>query len=314
MNYDKSHYIWLERYRPTALDDIVLDAATKLSVKKWVEDGEIPNILLSSNKPGTGKSSLAHVIIHSLGAEALFINASLESNIDVLRSKIQSFSTTSSFDGRPKLVVLDEADGLANKTQDALRSFLETFSKNVRFILTANNNTKLIEPLRDRLIEIDFDEMFHLHKHLVKDIAIRTMDILKNEKVQFENEDVVFLVKHFYPSSRSIIKKLQQYSISGKLVVDRDAVDSEGNIQKIINTIISKDFVQLRKDITSLHDTSVLFSEIYNHIDMFPKPLHPPIIIAVAKYQSFDIVVRDKLVNCAAMGAEVMQILSKKGI
>ena len=309
MTVTKDEYLYVEKYRPTQIDDLIIDERNKAMIKTWIKDGQIPNILLSSKTPGLGKTSLIHVLAAEIGAEVLFINASLHKNIDMLRDKVMSFAATSSFDGKPKICALDEADFLnANTTQPAMRAVIEEFSKNVRFILTCNDINKIIEPIQNRMIVIDFDEIFH-DKTLIKDIYIRAENILKNENIEYTKEDLAFLVKHYFPSSRAIIMKLHQFSTSGTLVVNRDDIDSHGIIQKIINVIISKDFVQLRKDITALHDPSVLFTEIYNNLDTFPKALHAPIVICVAKYQSYDTLVRDRLVNVAAMGAEIMQIL-----
>ena len=165
LSVNKEHIVWVEKYRPKNIDDIILTKETKAMVKSWIESGQIPNLLLSGRTPGTGKTSLCHTLIAEIGADAIFINSRLYPNIDSLRNKIQGFVSTSSFDGRPKIVVLDEADFLnANSTQPALRGFIEQFSKNARFILTANYKTKLIEPIRNRLIDIDFDEMFVQNK------------------------------------------------------------------------------------------------------------------------------------------------------
>jgi len=305
-----SNGIWVETYRPKNIDDIVLESSIKNSIKKWISDGEIPNILLSSKMPGTGKTSLAHVIINELGAEALFINASMENNIDTLRSKIQSFSSTSSWDGAPKIVVLDEVDGANERTfQPALRGFIEQFHANVRFVMTCNSLDKVIEPVRNRCINYNLDDMFHSNKELIKDIALRCMDVLQQEKITYNKEDLLFLIKHFFPSTRAIIMKLQTFSTTGELVVNRDEVDSDSNMQRIITNVLEKDFTEMRKNITQIHDSSVLFSEIYNSLDRFPAEKLPPIVICIAKYAANDGLVRDRMINTAACMCEIMSIL-----
>jgi len=139
--------VFVEKFRPKNINDIVLPETFKASLREWKADGQIPNLLLISKGPGLGKTSLAHVIAAELDSEIMFINASLESNIDLLRDKIKGFVSTVAFDGRPKIVVLDEADGLNERTtQPALRAFIEEFSKSARFILTANHKNKIIKP------------------------------------------------------------------------------------------------------------------------------------------------------------------------
>ena len=302
--------IFIERFRPKTIDEIILPEDFKNDVRKWKEEGQIPNLLLVSKKPGLGKTSLAHTIIHELNAEAKFINASLESNIDTLRSKIKGFVSTESFNGRPKIVVLDEADGLSrDKFQPALRAFIEEFSCSARFILTANYIDKIIEPLQDRLMDYNFDDIFNNNKHLVKDIYLRCADILKEQKITFEKADLVYLVKHFYPSTRSIVKKLEQFSYSGTLVINKDRLDSDTIIDNIVQTIKTSNFDEMRRVIINISDPSMLFSELYERLDDFPIEKRPPVLMIIAKYQTQDSLVRDRVVNVASMCAELMGVL-----
>lgn len=312
MTINKRETIFIERFRPKTVDEIILPEAFKNDIKQWIEDGQIPNLLLVSKSAGLGKTSLAHTIINELKAEAKFINASLESNIDVLRSKIQGFVNTVSFDGRPKIVVLDEADNLnPNSTQPALRAFIEEFSEGARFILTANRLDKIIEPLQDRLMDYNFDDIFNNNKYLVKDIYLRCADILEVENINFEKADLVYLIKHFYPSTRSIVKKLQQFSYSGTLIINKEQLDSDAIIDKIIATINGGDFDGMRKAITNISDPTMLFTELYERLDDFPIEKRPPVLILIAKYQTQDSLVRDRVVNIASMCTELMGVLQK---
>lgn len=310
MSISEKDYVYVERFRPKLIDDIILPDFVKKDIKQWVKDGQIPNLLLTSKTPGLGKSSLAHTIIHELNAEALFINASLESNIDILRSKILGFVSTISFDGRPKIVVLDEADYLnANSTQPALRGFIEQFSKNARFILTANYKDKIIAPLQNRLIDIDFDIIFKENTQLIKDIYKRCEMILHERNVKYEVNDLKYLVKHYYPSTRSIVMKLQQFGQTGTLILNKESLDSDGIIVRIINDIKKYNFEGMRKSITLISDPGILYTALYDNLDTFPMEKMPPILLAIAKYQASDSMVRDRVVNAAAMCTEIMRIL-----
>jgi len=244
LSKNDKEYIWIERYRPKNVDDIVLPEDLKLKVKEWIKDGEIPNLLLSGKTPGTGKTSLCHTILNELDADALFLNASLQPNIDILRNKIQGFVSTSSFDGRPKIVVLDEADFLnAQSTQPALRGFIESFSKGARFILTCNFKSKLIEPLRNRLIDVDFDEMSQKNKaEMIKGSFLRAQAVLNAEGVQYTKDDLIWIIKHFYPSSRKIINRLQEHSTTGTLVINKEEIDTDSLADQIIQDIKAIDF------------------------------------------------------------------------
>lgn len=313
LSVNNKEYLYVEKYRPKSIDDIVLDETTRTNIKNWIKDGEIPNLLLSGRTPGTGKTSLCHVLINEIGADALFVNASLESNIDLLRSKIQGFVSTAGFESKPKIVILDEADFLnPNSTQPALRGFIEQFSKNARFILTCNYKNKLIEPLRNRLIDINFDDMTTQHKGVLqKQTALRTIKILENEGIKYDKQDLVWIIRHYFPSSRRIINSIQELSSSGTLVIDKNAIDQDGLALTILSNIISQEFKALRQNIAKLPDPSVIFNTLYDGIDDFPEGLQPKIIIAIAKYQAFDSQVRDRLINAVACCVEVMDILQK---
>jgi replication factor C small subunit len=307
---NKNEYVWVEKYRHKKVSDIILPDYLKKDVQSWIKDGQIPNLMLISKSPGLGKTSLSHVIINELDAEAMFINASLESNIDTLRTKILGFVSTSSFDGRPKIVVLDEADNLnANSTQPALRGFIEEFSKNARFILTANYKDKLIEPLRDRLYEIDFDIIFNENKELIKDVYIRNKNILELEGVKFEPVDLKHIIKKYFPSTRKILMKLQQHTHNKVLDLHKESTDNENIIKDIVSSVLNKDFEDMRKQVTLLSDPSLIFTFLYENLELFPVEKRPPIVLTIAKYQANDPLVRDKLVNTVACLTEIMGLV-----
>ena len=311
LSINKKEYIFIEKYRPKNIDDLTVPEDLKAQMREWVKDEQIPNLLLSGRTPGTGKTSMCHTIIEETGADALFMNASLYPNIDILRSKIQGFVSTSSFDGNPKIVVLDEADFLnANSTQPALRGFIESFSKNARFILTCNYPMKIIEPLRNRLITIDFDDMTNKHKaELIKATFLRSASILKAEAIDYTSDDLKWIVKHFYPSSRLILNKIQEFTTNKKLVINKDEIDSDSLNQQIIKNIHNKDFESLRKNCARLPDPSSLFLTLYENIDDFAQALRPSVIIIIARYQSYDSQVRDRLINTVACATEIIEII-----
>ena len=306
-------YIFIEKYRPKSVDDLIVTNKVKEQIKSWIKDGEIPNLLLSSRTPGTGKTSFAHTIISEMGADALFVNSSLESNIDMLRSKIQGFVSTSSFDGRAKIIILDEADFLnANSTQPALRGFIEQFSKNARFILTCNYPNKLIEPLRNRLMLIDFDEMMTKNKaELVKMTFLRNKAILDNEGIKYTKDDLIWLIKHYYPSNRLILNKIQQMTQDKQLLINKNDIDTDSLNNSIMKDIMNNDFDNLKKHIEQLPDPSSIFLTLYENIDDFSQPIRPEIIITVARYSSWDSQVRDRMINAVACCTEILTIVAR---
>ena len=237
IDFDK---IWVEKYRPATLDDIILDERTRNIVKEF--KNEIPNLLFVGN-PGTGKTTLARVIVNDmLGCNYLYINASDESGIDTIRHNITNFAQTKSFDGGVKVVILDEADGLTPQAQAALRNTMETFAKYCRFILTANYKHKIIPALQSRCQALDI-------KPVVELAVKRCYDILKNENVKVSDEQkikFIQLVKRHFPDLRKAINELQKNVIDSELCIANINSDSE-LLETIYKKVASKKTLEARK-------------------------------------------------------------------
>jgi DNA polymerase III delta prime subunit len=218
VEFDK---IWCEKYRPHKLDDLILDDKS-LRVVKQFED-EIPNLLFVGS-PGTGKTTLARIIVNDiLGCNFLYINASDESGIDVIRHNITNFAQTKSFDGGIKVVILDEADGLTPQAQAALRNTMETYAKYCRFVLTANYKHKIIPALQSRCQSLDI-------KPVVDQAAKRCFNILRLENIKVSEEQkkkFVILVKKHFPDLRKTINEIQKSIVDGELCIDSNASDNE---------------------------------------------------------------------------------------
>ena len=231
--------IWCERYRPTKLDDLILDEGSLRVVSQFKE--EIPNLLFVGS-PGTGKTTLARIIVNDiLGCNFLYINASDESGIDTIRHNITNFAQTKSFDGKVKVVVLDEADGLTSQAQAALRNTMETYAKYCRFILTANYKHKIIPALQSRCQSIDL-------KPEIKQAAKRCFNILQQENVTVSDEQKKKfgqLVKRTFPDLRKTINELQKSVVDNELLIDSNGSDNE--LLKTIAQDIKEDSLKVRK-------------------------------------------------------------------
>jgi replication factor C small subunit len=302
-------FVWSIKYRPQTVEDCVLPAATKKLAQDLVAKGEVPNMIFSGG-PGMGKTTLAFALAKDIGCDSLYINASVDNGIDTLRYKIQTFASTMSLDGddKPKIVILDEADGLTPAMQAGLKSFIEQFSENCRFIFTANNKHKLIEPIHSRCNHIDFALNPADKPAIATAIMKRCMAILDAENVKYDKAAVAALVKKTFPDFRRTLNDLQRYSVGG--VIDSGVLDLKGesNIRQLFSLIKDKKIADMRKWVTMNEDIdpATLFRSMYDLSAEFMTPLgQAALILIVADYQYKSAFVADQQVNTMACLVEV---------
>jgi DNA polymerase III delta prime subunit len=300
--------IWEVKYKPELIADLILPEELKQKLQSMVDKKDFPNIGLFSSIPGTGKSCTCNAILKELGCDAEWINASLESGIDVLRGKIHNFVRTGSSNDELKYIVMDEADYLnPNSTQPAFRGFLDEFSSNCRFIFTGNYKDKLIEPLISRLQCIDYDGFSKAD--LIKPIFERLKFILENENIQYDPKDLVPVINTFYPSIRNMIGTLQKCSGTGTLKIeDLDDVNMYDNVMKVVSP---STYLEMIAEVNKLNAPSNLYNFIYKNASKYFAPgNYPKVIVTIAKYQHMDSLVRDKNLNAAACLTELVGLRS----
>lgn len=305
MNINEDQTIWIEKYRPTCVQDLVLPENIKKKFKMYADKEDIPNLGLFSSNPGTGKTSSAIALIKEIGGEALFINASMDRGIDVLRNQISNFASTESFDGKLKIVIMDEIDAISPDAQFAFRSLIESFANNCRFIFTANFKEKLIEPLLDRLECYDFNSFDK--KIMVKPIFEHLKQILDNEKILYDPKDLVPVINTYYPSIRGMVGALQKFSSSGSLSVNDNDLDNQDEYLKIIDLVLQKDFIAVINAVNNLNSPDNMYTFMYKKLSMFKNITG--VVITLAKYQFQSSSVRDKNLNLSACLTEIQRLV-----
>jgi DNA polymerase III delta prime subunit len=313
MLYDDSEFIWCEKYRPTTIDECIIPAETKKQLKDFIQQTEIPNLLFAG-PAGIGKTTVAKALCNEIGADVLFINASMENGIDVLRTKIQSFASTVSFSGGIKVVILDEADYANPQSfQPALRGFIEEFSQNCRFILTCNYKNRVIAPLHSRCSVVEFKIPNSQKPKIAMQFFKRILDILKNEKVEFDEKVIARLVEKFFPDFRRTLNELQRYSASGKIDEGILVTLQEANLSALTKTLRDKDWKAMRQWVTNNEDQDAvtMYRAIFDElVDKINEP--PQLVLIIADYSYKSAFAADQHINLAACLTEIMASVTFK--
>jgi len=301
--------LWVEKYRPSKISDTILTDDLKTTFQTFVNEGYIPNLLLSGG-PGVGKTTVAKAMLEEIGATYMMINGSEESGIDVLRNKIKNFASTVSMDGNRKFVILDEADYLKpQSTQPALRGFMEEFHKNCGFILTCNFKNRIIDPLHSRCSVVEFKIPNTDKPKLAGQFFTRVQDILTKENVQFEPKAVAGVVKKHFPDWRRVLNELQRYSASGMIDAGILVNISETNMKDLVGFLKEKDFKSIRKWVANNldNDPTRVYRKVYDMLyeEIEPQTV-PHLVLAVADYQYKSAFVADQEINMLAFMIEIM--------
>jgi replication factor C small subunit len=261
--------IWMEKYRPESIKGMVLPTKTMNYFKKIIDTGNIPNMIFHSVRPGPGKSSAAKAICNDLDTECNYINTSLHRGIDTLREDIQHYATTLSVTniGKMKICVLDEFDGANDTFQKAMKASIEEFASTCRFIFTCNNLNKIIEPIRSRCELVDFNFTDNkIREEMVPKIYKRLCNILKQEKIEFNDATVKNIAMQYYPDIRHMIKLCQQYSTMYGVISD-DIFKLKQTEEELITLIMSKKITASRKYIIDKGlDYDVMYRFIFDSI------------------------------------------------
>ena len=291
-----SHGLWVEKYRPKDLSTYVGNESLKTKVARFIEEQNVPHLLLYG-KAGGGKTTLAKIITNNVECDYLYINASDERNIDLVRDKLKTFASSVGF--KPmKIVILDEADYLnPNSAQPALRNLMETFSSHCRFILTCNYVEKIIDPLQSRC------QTYKIIPPSKKEVALHSKTILETEEIDYELDDLALIVTAGYPDLRKVINDLQRQCIDGVLKVDKDGLLNNEFKLLFIESLKNRDDIRtIRKMVANNNftDFTELFRLMYDEVENFAGDKVAEAIAEISTGLYQDVLVPDKEINFIA--------------
>jgi DNA polymerase III delta prime subunit len=303
-----NHSLWVEKYRPSKLDDYVGNEHLKSKVSGYIENEDVPHLLFFG-KAGTGKTTLAKLIVSSIECDFMMINASDENNVETVRNKVKNFASSMGFK-KYKIIILDEFDYMTPQAQAILRNLMETFSRHCRFILTCNYIEKIIEPIQSRC------QTFQITPPTKKDVAIQMSKILKSESVEFDPKDLVPIIDSSYPDIRKIINTCQLNSLKGKLQVDvQNLLDNDYKL-KVLEVLKSNDdkrnkYMKIRQTVldSKATDFSDLYTLLYEKVDDYAGENTANVILVLGDGVAKSAVAIDKEIIAAATLIQILNII-----
>ena len=305
----REEFVWVEKSRPSNIDECILPENIKKSCQEFVKNKEIPNLLFTGSA-GVGKTTVARALCEQLGSDYILINGSEESGIDVLRNKIKNFASTTSLSGGSKVVILDEADYLnPQSTQPALRGFIEEFSSNCRFILTANFANRIISPLHSRCSVVEFKIPKVELPKVATEFATRLQGILEKEQVGYNKDILNSLIGKYFPDWRRILNECQRYGMSGTIDIGILTDYSDAHLNVLYTLLKNKEFTKMRQWVVDNldNDPTLLYRKIYNSLVNSMKPESiPDAVLIIADYSYKSAFVADQEINLVSCLTELM--------
>ena len=306
-----SEFLWVEKYRPQKIEDCILPYDIKDTFRQIVEQGNIPNLLLSGTA-GIGKTTVAKALCKELGVDYYVINGSDEGRfLDTVRSQAKNFASTVSLLGGSsrKVIIIDEADNTTHDVQLLLRGFIEEFHKTCSFIFTCNFKNKIIEPIHSRCSCIDFQIQKSDKNQIMIQFFGRLIKILDDEGVTYDKNVLAQLIARYYPDWRRVLNELQRYAASGNIDTGILAAMIDSNINQLVDFLQRKDYGNVRKWVVDNldNDPNIILRNLYDSLYSKLEPSSiPSAVLVIAKYQYQIAFVADQEINLLAALTEIM--------
>ena len=299
--FNKKHTLFTEKYRPDTLEGYIGNDDFKSSLQQWIDTNDVPHLLLCGGA-GTGKTTAAKLIVNNINCDYVYINCSDENGIDTIRDKVKSFASAATFKPQ-KVVIMDEADFLTINAQAALRNVIETFSLTTRFIFTCNFVERIIDPIQSRTV------VFELTPPSMKEVAMKCLQILENEGIEYSKPDVANIVKQTYPDIRKSLNLLQSSIKDNKLEPSRLVTNFTQTSDKIIELLKGqnvKNFTIIRQLVmdSNIRDYNELYRVLFERADEFTNSAMATLIIADYQYKS--LMAPDKEITFSACVAKLL--------
>jgi replication factor C small subunit len=300
----KEHTLWVEKYRSQNLENYVGNENIKTTIGKYLQQNDIQNFLFYG-PAGTGKTTLAKLIVNNLDCDYMYINASDERGIDTIRDKVTGFASAASF--KPlKVVILDEADFITIQGQAALRNVIETYSRTTRFILTCNFVERIIDPLQSRC------QVLKIVPPSKQDIAKHVAKVLEQEEVSYTMDDIKVLVTQFYPDVRKMLNTAQLSNQDGELHIDKSVIVSSNYMTQVVKELSKPkpSFNEIRQIVANanVQDFEELYRFLYDNSTQFAAGNEGMVAIYVNEYSYQSNFRIDKEINCMALISRLIEL------
>jgi len=307
----KDEFLWVEKYRPKTIEECILPKDTKDTFQSFVNQGEIPNLLLCGTA-GVGKTTVAKALCNELGVDYYVINGSDEGRfLDTVRNHAKQFASTVSLTStaKHKVIIIDEADNTTHDVQLLLRASIEEFAGNCRFIFTCNYKNKIIAPLHSRCSVVDFGIGKKEKQGIAGQLFNRIRTILAEENVQYDPKVVSEAILKFFPDFRRTLNELQRYSVGGTIDTGLLANLAEVRMESLMDALKNKEFGTARKWVNANldNDPNVILRSIYENLYHVLEPSFiPQAVLIISKYQYQSAFVADQEINLLAALTEIM--------